>query len=136
MTETSTEKRLLAATWRFMEGRGGWVGSIELDDAVCQDLFILGIDTDDFIGELEKEFGAVVWTIPWAHFTDQTGSYRGCAACIVMPFLIPWMLIKKLILGGGSLSRPNPTDFPHRLTLREVAAAIDAGGWPKDWQPE
>jgi len=126
----------MAATWRFMDGRGGWEGSIELDDAIGQDLFILGIDTDDFVDELEREFGEVVWTIPWAYFTDQTGSYRGCAACVMMPLLIPWMLTKKMILGSESLSRPHPKDFPHRLTLSEIAAAIDEGGWPKDWRPE
>lgn len=135
MAKTATEQRLIAATWRFMEGRGGWEGQIDLDDSVCQDLYILGLDADDYVEELDREFGDVVWTIPWAHFTDQSGSYRGCSACIVAPFMIPWLVLKNILVGDRSLSGPDPKDFPHRLTLREVAAAIDAGGWPKDWRP-
>ncbi|HET7709615.1 MAG TPA: hypothetical protein VFK50_08815 [Sphingomicrobium sp.] len=125
----TTEERVIAATWRFMEGRGGWDGSIEPDDAVCQDLMIFGIDVDDFVWELEEEFGPVVWTIPWGDYTDQTNSYRGCRACVVAPFMIPKLLIEKVIFGDQMPSRPHPKDFPHRLTIKEIAQAIEAGGW-------
>ncbi|WP_426267458.1 hypothetical protein [Sphingomonas sp. LHG3443-2] len=134
MAERTTEARVIAATWRFMQARGGWEGAIEPTDAISQDLLIFGIDVDDFVQELLNEFGDVVHTIPWLYYTDQTNSYRGCRALFVAPILIPWMLLKKAVMGSDSLSVPDPTSFPHRLTLREIAAAIDAGGWSKDWQ--
>lgn len=115
--------------------RGGGDEAVSLDDAVCQDLMIFGVDVEDYVSELESEFGEVVWTIPWAYYTDQRGSYRGFTACLVMPVLIPWALLKRIFPGLPGLNPPNPRGHPHRLTLQEVAEVIDAGGWPKDWQP-
>ena len=129
MTDSATETRVLAATRRYLAERGGGEPSINLDDAVCQDLMIFGVDVEDYVEELEKDFGPVVWSIPWGHYTDQTGSYRGCGACLIAPFLIPWMAFKTAFFGAKSLNQPHPREHPHRLTLREVAAAVDAGGW-------
>ena len=135
MAPSNVEQRVLDATRRHLEGRG-WKESVELDDAVCQDLLIFGIDVDEYVGELNSEFGEIVWTIPWGYYTDQTGSYRGCRACVVAPFLVPWMLFKKVAFGAETLTMPNPKNFPHRLTLRQIAQVIERGGWPIDWRPE
>jgi hypothetical protein len=135
MTEAATGERLLIATRRFVKDRGGDGDEIQLDDAVCQDLLIFGIDVDDYVAILELEFGPVVGTIPWLHYTDQTLCSRGCRACVIAPFLIPWILFKKLAFGPESLPRADPRNYPHRLTLRQVAEAIDAGGWSEDYWP-
>lgn len=138
MRQSDIEKRVLEATRRYLAERAGedpTAVSAALDDAVCQDLMILGVDVEDYVWALETEFGDVVWTIPWLHYTDQTNSFRGCGCLMVPPWLV-WRLMKKLVRGGTVMDCPHPRDHPHRLTLREVAAAIEAGGWPKDWRPE
>ena len=136
MAEATTEERVLEATRRYLERRGDTSEDVQLDDSVCQDLMIFGVDVEDYVDELESDFGKVVWTIPWAYYTDQRGSYRGCMACIVAPVLIPWALLKRVFPGFPGLNPPDAREHPHRLTLREIAAAIEAGGWPQDWQPE
>jgi hypothetical protein len=134
MQQEDTLDRLIKLTERFAAGRPGNF-PLGPDSAISQDAYIFGVDLDDYVAELEKEFGPVVWTIPWLLYTDQTGSARGCRACIIAPFVIPWMLLKKLVVGPESLHFPDPRHHPYRLTLRQIADAIDAGGWPEDYWP-
>lgn len=134
MAEDGTLDRLIKLTEKHSVGRPGNF-PLGPDSAISQDAYIFGIDVDDYVDELEKEFGPVVRTIPWLYYTDQTGSARGCRACLLLPLVIPWMLFKKLIFGPNSLSRPNPRNYPYRLTLRQIADAINNGGWPEDYWP-
>jgi hypothetical protein len=134
MRQEGTLDRLIKLTERHSADRPGNF-PLGPDSAISQDAYIFGIDVDDYVAELEKEFGPAVWTIPWLDYTDQTLSARGCRACIVAPFLIPWLLIKRAIFGSESLPHVDPKNFPHRLTLRDIADAIDAGGWPEDYWP-
>ena len=131
---TDTLDRLIELTERHSKGRPGNF-PLGPDSAISQDAYIFGIDLDDYVSELEAKFGPAVWTIPWLHYTDQTGSARGCRACIVAPVVLPWMLLKKLFLGAEALKMPDPRNHPYRLTLRQIADAIDAGGWPEDYWP-
>ena len=134
MAKGDTLDRLIRMTEEHSAGRPGNF-PLGPDSAISQDAYIFGIDVDDYVTELEKEFGPVVWTFPWLHYTDQTASSRGCRACIVAPFVVPWFLFKKLVFGPESLPRPDPKHHPYRLTLRQIAEAIDAGGWPEDYWP-
>ena len=130
-----TEERLLEATRRYLSARSEEdLQSINLDDAICQDLDIFGIDVDEYVWALEEEFGSVVWTIPWLHYTDQTSSFRGCG-CLAFP---PWLLMqfaRKAIRGGPALPLPRPKEFLNRLTLRDIASTIDRGGGARGWRP-
>ena len=133
---TDTEQRVLDATKRHLIERGGAEDvRVALEDAICQDLMIFGVDVEDYVAELEKEFGKVVWSIPWLHFTDQEGSYRGVRACLFIPFLIPWMILKKALWGSSSLKSTSPREHPHRITIAEIAEIIDAGGWQERGRP-
>ena len=130
------EEKVLDATRRFLESRDGEPGPIGLDAAVCQDLLIFGVDVEEYVWALEEEFGKVVWTIPWRHYTDQTSSFRGCGGCLLF---WPWLVlqfIRKILRGGPVIPRPHPREHPFRLTLREISEAIEAGGWSKEWRPE
>ena len=129
-----TIDRLIRITERFAKERPSNL-PLGADSAISQDAYIFGIDVDDYVNALEKEFGPVVRSIPWLHYTDQTGSARGCRACIVIPFIVPWIFLKKFVLGPESIRIPEPKQHPYRLTLQQIADAIDAGGWPKDYWP-
>ena len=134
MSLEDAEQKVLSATRRHVEARGGsWPSEVKLDDAVCQDLMIFGIDVDDYVGELEIDFGKVVWTIPWLHFTDQTSSFRGLGCFLFPPWLL-WRLLRRLVASGPIIPRADPKNYPHRLTLREIAKIIEEGGWPKGQQ--
>ncbi len=96
---------------------------------------IFGVDVEDYVGELEEDIGPIVWSIPWLYYTDQTSSFRGWG-CLLAP---PWILgrmVRSLFAGGPVLPRPHPKDHPNRMTLREIAEIIDAGGWPQDRKPD
>jgi hypothetical protein len=134
MPQGDTLDRLIKVTERYSLDRPANV-PLGPESAISQDAYIFGIDVDDYVADLEKEFGPVVYTIPWLDYTDQTGSVRGCRACIVTPVILPWMLLKKLVLGPESIKIPDPRHHPYRLTLGQIADAIDAGGWPKDYRP-
>jgi hypothetical protein len=134
MAQEDTLGRLIKLTERYAAGRPCNF-PLDSESAISQDAYIFGIDVDDYVADLEIEFGPAVRTIPWLHYTDQTASSRGCRACIVAPFLIPWLLFKKLVFGPESLPRPDPRNHPYRLTLRQIADAIDDGGWPEDYWP-
>jgi hypothetical protein len=134
MPQEDTLDRLIRLTEEHSAGRPGNF-PLGPDSAISQDAYIFGIDVDDYVAKLDEEFGPVVWTIPWLAYTDQTASSRGCRACIIAPVIIPWLLFKRMVFGSESLPLPDPRHYPHRLTLRHVAEAIDAGGWPKDYWP-
>jgi hypothetical protein len=134
MSLEDTEQKVLNATRRHLQARGGdWDSQIGLDDAICQDLMIFGVDIEDYVGELEEDFGKVVWTIPWLHFSDQTSSFRG-GGCLFFPPWLVWRLVRRLFVPGPIIPRADPRNHPYRLTLREIAKIIDEGGWPQDRQ--
>ena len=129
-----TLDRLIRRTERFAADRDSNL-PLGPESAISQDVDLYGLDVDDYVSELEEEFGSVVRTIPWLHYTDQTGSVRGCKACVVAPVWIPWILLKVAFLGKASLKLPEPENYPRRLTLAQIAQAIDDGGWPQDYWP-
>ena len=133
MEQKDTLSRLIELTERYAAGRPGNF-PLGPDSAISQDAYIFGVDVDDYVGELEQEFGPVVYTIPWLVYTDQTNSARGCRACLAIPIIVPWLMLKSLILGRKNLG-PDPRQHPYRLTMRQIAEAIDAGGWPEDYWP-
>ena len=133
---SDTEEKVLGATRGFLIERGGDPQmSLSLDDAVCQDLMIFGVDVEDYVGELEKDLGPVVWSIPWGHFTDQTSSFRGCGILFFPPWFL-WRSVRSLVVDGPIIPRANPKQHPHRLTIGDIASAIEAGGWPVDCRPK
>ena len=130
---TDTLERLIRVTEEHSTGRPGNF-PLNADSAVSQDAYIFGVDVDDYVTRLEAEFGPAVWTIPWLHYTDQRYSHRGWQACIIAPFLVPWLMAKGALVGRKAIA-PDPVNHPYRLTLRQVAEAIDNGGWPEEFWP-
>lgn len=126
---TETLWRLIEITSDFCVNRPADV-PLKGDSAVCQDAYIFGIDVEDYVAALEKEFGPIVWEIPWLNFTDQTSSFRGCGTILVFPWLL-WRCLMLLIRGGPLIPRPDPRGFAPRLELRHIAAVIDRGEWFK-----
>ena len=96
--------------------------------AICQDAMIFGVDVEDYVAELEEEFGAIVWDIPWLHYTDQTSSFRGCSAGL-FPFYLLARLARWPFFGGDIIPKADPGNFPKRLELGHIAKVIDAGHW-------
>jgi hypothetical protein len=125
---SSTTERVLDVTRRFLQRRGGDDAQLTAASAVCQDAMIFGIDVDDYAHSLEAEFGPIVRDIPWLRYTDQTSSFRGCG-CILVPFWLLSHVPAKLLKGESLIARPDPRNFPRRLTFGHVAAVIDAGAW-------
>ena len=134
MKQGSTLDRLIKLTERYSSGRPANF-PLGPESAISQDAYIFGIDVDDYVAELEREFGQVVYTIPWLLYTDQTNSVRGYRACLAIPVLVPWLILKRIILGRDGVGGPDPKSHPYRLTLNHIAEAIDAGGWPEDYWP-
>ena len=126
----STLVRLVKITDAFVANRGhpNEEFAARADSAVCQDAWIFGVDVDDFVHELDKEFGSVVWQIPWGTYTDQTASFRGWGV-FAFPFWFVARVAKCIVCGGLIVPRPNPSEFPRRLELRHVAAVIEKGEW-------
>jgi len=127
MPEETTLQRLIGVTEKFAEGRPGNF-PLGPHSSISQDAYIFGIDTYDYFGELEAEFGPVVREIPWMEWTDQTDSYYGCAGCffpiILLARLIAWPLTRRPLLPV-----PDPKSFPRRLELNHIAKVIDQGYW-------
>lgn len=125
---TATEDQVIAATRAFLHERCADEDvDISAESAVCQDLLIFGIDVDDYHGDLRGRFGPIINEIPWLRFTDQTDSFRGCG-CLLVPFWLAGRLVKRVFRPGDAL-HSDPRNHPERLTLRHVAAVIDAGQW-------
>jgi hypothetical protein len=127
MPDRDTLTRLIEVTERFAEGRPGNF-PLDAHSAISQDANIFGIDTYDYFGELEAEFGPIVREIPWMDWTDQTESYYGCAVgcfpLILLARLLAWPFRK-----GPLIKKPDPRNFDRRLELEHIAKVIDQGFW-------
>ena len=127
MPEETTLQRLIGVTEKFAEGRPGNF-PLGPHSSISQDAYIFGIDTYDYFGELEAEFGPVVREIPWMEWTDQTDSYYGCAAgcfpLILLARLLVWPFTRRPLL-----KHPDPKGFSRRLELGQIAKVIDQGYW-------
>jgi hypothetical protein len=127
MAEGDTLERLISVTEKFAADRPGNI-PLGAHSSISQDAYIFGIDTYDYFGELEAEFGPIVRQIPWMEWTDQTDSYYGCAACcfplIILGRLVAWPLTRRRLLKS-----PDPKEFPRRLELGHIAKVIDQGYW-------
>jgi hypothetical protein len=125
-----TVRAVIDITAAYLQRRGhpdaGFVPDAQ--SALCQDAYIFGIDVDDYVYELKRRFGDVVYEIPWLRFTDQTSSFRGWASLIV-PFWVFWRLARKLVMGGPVIPHPQPRAFPLRLELAHIAYVIEQGEW-------
>ena len=128
--EDSSLDRLIALTNRYLEHWGHPDGEWQLTahSAICQDAYIFGIDVDDYVYELEEEFGKVVLLIPWLRFTDQTASARGFG-CLLFPFWLMYRLARLPFTGGPVIPESDPKNFGPRLELGHVAAVIEKGEW-------
>ena len=96
--------------------------------AICQDLMIFGVAVEDYVWALERDFGAIVWEVPWLRFTDQTSSFRGWG-CLLFPFWLSWRLLYAPVAGERLVPVPNPREHRERLTLRHLAAVFETGEW-------
>ena len=126
--QATTVDRHIKATRAFDVARGGDGLAIHVDPAICRGAVIFGIDVDDDVEALEREFGSVVQAIPWLDYTDQTAGFRGCGVAL-FPFWLFYRLVRKLIEGGNVMPTSDPRSFPHRLALGEIAAVIVRGAW-------
>ena len=126
---TSSLERLIAVTLDFVHA-GGEPEQPEIGaaSAISQDLLICGIGVDDYVALLDREFGPVVWEVPWLRFTDQRASFRGWG-CLLFPFWLGYRVLTWPVLRGPLIPRPDPRNHPERLTLGAIAALIDAGAW-------
>jgi hypothetical protein len=126
----STVDRVIAVTNRFLENRGHPDDSFVAvaQSAVCQDAYIFGVDVDDYVAELENEFGQVVWIIPWLRFTDQTSSFRGWR-CLAFPFWFLFRLLRLPFRTGPVIPKSDPRNFGPRLELDHIAKIIEQGEW-------
>ncbi|QPQ55796.1 hypothetical protein IC614_04195 [Allosphingosinicella flava] len=95
------------------------------ETAMSQDALIDGIDVDDFVWDLEAQFGSVVWSVPWGRFSDQTTSFRGCG-CALLPFWTIWRVFWWPFEGRLI---PLPKEAEERLTVRHLAKVLDEGAW-------
>jgi len=92
---------------------------------MATDARIDGIDVDDFVADLEAEFGPIVREIPWLRFSDQRASFRGCA-CVIAPF---WLLWRAMLYPINREWVPLPNGAVEPLTVGHIARVIDAGYW-------
>lgn len=119
--------RVIAITNDF-RGGGASDSGFNSETAVCQDAMIWGIDVDDYVDQLEAEFGNVVRKIPWLHYTDQSFSFRNFEVLFI-PFAIVWRLIRWPFLNEPLVRVADPENHPNRLTLSHIASVIDKGEW-------
>jgi hypothetical protein len=126
----SVLERLIEITNDFIKKRGeaDFGFAMTPSSAVCQDACIFGLHVDDYVSDLETEFGDIVWYIPWGRFTDQTSSFRG-TGCLLIPIWMIKRLWRVVAHGEAFLPKPDPRNFPHRLTLGHIAAVIEKGEW-------
>lgn len=128
--ERETLEKLIQITNEFRSYSNdiGDQNSFGPNTAICQDAMIFGIDVEDYVAELENEFGEFVWQIPWGNFTDQTFSFRGCGTAL-LPFHLIWRMIRWSFVGGEIIPKPDPKNFPKRLELAHIAKVIDQARW-------
>lgn len=95
------------------------------DLSISHDAKIDGIDVYDFVKELESTFGPVVWTVPWARFSDQRASFYGCQIALV-PFWFLWRLLRWPVDGHWL---PLPTGGAERLTVGHLTSVLFRKEW-------
>lgn len=121
---TDTEK--LVAGVMARHGLQLPIEEITADTSMAKDAHIDGIDVYEFVQDLQSCFGDPIRTIPWEDFSDQRASFYGCQV-LSFPFWVLWRLVTKpsderIIPRLGTLDHP-------QITVRQIAEAIDAGGW-------
>lgn len=99
---------------------------------MATDARIDGIDVDDFVADLEDEFGPIVREIPWLRFSDQRASFRGFG-CVIAPF---WLLWRAMLYPINQEFVPLPNGGEEDLTVGHIARVIDAGYWIEPDQVE
>lgn len=126
----TTLERVMIVTDSFLKKRGhpdkDFV--VTTKSAVCQEAYIYGVDIDDYVMELESEFGEIVWKIPWLKFTDQTASFRGWGS-LIFPFWILWRLLSWPFHLNTIIPASDPRNFGPRLEFWHIAKVLDDGHW-------
>jgi hypothetical protein len=122
---TPTEEKIA----EIMTHHGGRLPLVEIraETAMAQDALIEGLDVDDFVRDLAQEFGDFVREFPWARFSDQRASFRGCIQIASVPI---WLLVRLVHRRPGEPVIPvvDSSGLP-RLTLGHIAKVIDEGCW-------
>ena len=98
--------------------------------AMSQDAGIDGIDVDEFVCALWRQYGEIVNEIPWQRFSDQRASFRGCG-CLLFP---GWLLWRLVVRKPGERVIPPPNGGDERITVRHIARVIDQGFWSEPEQ--
>lgn len=126
----TTLERVINITEKFLQIRGHPDDDfvVTASSAVCQDAYIYGVDVDDYVDEMEGEFGDVVWIIPWLRFTDQAAAFRGWGI-LIFPFWLVGRIASWPFHMGRIIPAPDPRTFGHRLEFEHIAKVIDAGQW-------
>ncbi len=101
------------------------VDEITKATAMSQDAKIDGIDVHDFVKDLERTFGEIVWTVPWGRFSDQRASFYGCSTALA-PFWLLWRLASWPVRGEFL---PLPNGGRERLTVDHLTEVLHGGQW-------